>query len=63
MPRPQSGGITGRPYSRRYSRGAVFEVDRYEDFVHVQADAALRNLATRYSYTSSPASAQKSLQK
>ncbi len=29
---------------------AVFEVDRYEDFVHLQADAALRNLASRYSY-------------
>jgi regulator of protease activity HflC (stomatin/prohibitin superfamily) len=29
---------------------AVFDVDRYEDFVHLQADAALRNLASRYSY-------------
>jgi regulator of protease activity HflC (stomatin/prohibitin superfamily) len=29
---------------------AVFQVDRYEDFVHLQADAALRNLASRYSY-------------
>lgn len=29
---------------------AVFQVDEYEAFVHLQADAALRNLATRYSY-------------
>ena len=29
---------------------AVFQVDKYEDFVHTQADAALRNLASRYSY-------------
>jgi regulator of protease activity HflC (stomatin/prohibitin superfamily) len=29
---------------------AVFQVDNYEDFVRVQADAGLRNLATRYSY-------------
>ena len=29
---------------------AVFHVDRYEEFVKVQADAALRNLASRYSY-------------
>jgi regulator of protease activity HflC (stomatin/prohibitin superfamily) len=29
---------------------AVFQVDEYEDFVRVQADAALRNLASRYSY-------------
>src|SRR5262245_37364742 len=29
---------------------AVFQVDSYEDFVRVQADAALRNLASRYSY-------------
>jgi regulator of protease activity HflC (stomatin/prohibitin superfamily) len=29
---------------------AVFHVDDYEDFVKVQADAALRNLASRYSY-------------
>jgi len=29
---------------------AVFQVDKYEDFVHLQADAALRNLASRYSY-------------
>jgi regulator of protease activity HflC (stomatin/prohibitin superfamily) len=29
---------------------AVFQVDDYEDFVRVQADAALRNLASRYSY-------------
>jgi regulator of protease activity HflC (stomatin/prohibitin superfamily) len=29
---------------------AVFEVDDYETFVRTQADAALRNLASRYSY-------------
>jgi regulator of protease activity HflC (stomatin/prohibitin superfamily) len=29
---------------------AVFQVDDYEDYVRVQADAALRNLASRYSY-------------
>lgn len=29
---------------------AVFQVDRYEDFVHLQADAALRNLTSRYRY-------------
>jgi regulator of protease activity HflC (stomatin/prohibitin superfamily) len=29
---------------------AVFQVDRYEEFIHTQADAALRNLASRYSY-------------
>jgi regulator of protease activity HflC (stomatin/prohibitin superfamily) len=29
---------------------AVFQVDDYEEFVHLQADAALRNLASRYSY-------------
>jgi regulator of protease activity HflC (stomatin/prohibitin superfamily) len=29
---------------------ATFQVDKYEDFVHTQADAALRNLASRYSY-------------
>lgn len=29
---------------------AMFEVDNYEDFVHVQSEAALRNLATRYPY-------------
>jgi regulator of protease activity HflC (stomatin/prohibitin superfamily) len=29
---------------------AVFQVDKYEEFVRVQADAALRNLASRYSY-------------
>ncbi len=29
---------------------AVFNVDDYEDFVRVQGDAALRNLASRYSY-------------
>ncbi len=30
--------------------GAVFTVDDYEEFVKIQADAALRNLASRYSY-------------
>ena len=29
---------------------AAFEVDNYEDFVHVQSEAALRNLATRHCY-------------
>ena len=29
---------------------AAFEVDSYEDFVHVQSEAALRNLATRHCY-------------
>lgn len=29
---------------------AVFEVDDYEDFVHIQSEAALRGLATRYPY-------------
>ncbi|MFH1144194.1 MAG: SPFH domain-containing protein [Candidatus Eisenbacteria bacterium] len=29
---------------------AVFEVDDYENFVHVQSEAALRNLATSYPY-------------
>ncbi len=29
---------------------AVFQVDDYEDFVRIQADAALRNLASRYRY-------------
>lgn len=29
---------------------AVFQVDNYEEFVKTQADAALRNLASRYSY-------------
>jgi regulator of protease activity HflC (stomatin/prohibitin superfamily) len=29
---------------------AVFSVDEYEEFVKIQADAALRNLASRYSY-------------
>ena len=31
---------------------ALFEVDDYEDFVGVQSEAALRNLATRYPYDS-----------
>ncbi len=31
---------------------AMFEVDNFEDFVHVQTEAALRNLATRYPYDS-----------
>jgi regulator of protease activity HflC (stomatin/prohibitin superfamily) len=29
---------------------AIFQVDNYEAFVQMQADAALRNLASRYSY-------------
>lgn len=29
---------------------AVFSVDKYEEFVHVQSEAALRNLASRYRY-------------
>jgi regulator of protease activity HflC (stomatin/prohibitin superfamily) len=29
---------------------AVFHVDDYENFVHVQSESALRNLATRYAY-------------
>jgi regulator of protease activity HflC (stomatin/prohibitin superfamily) len=29
---------------------AIFHVDNYEEFVKIQADAALRNLASRYSY-------------
>jgi len=39
---------------------AVFQVDDYEEFVRVQADAALRNLASRYSYDA-PDSDQHSL--
>ncbi len=31
---------------------ACFEVDNYENFVHVQSEAALRNLATSYPYDS-----------
>jgi regulator of protease activity HflC (stomatin/prohibitin superfamily) len=31
---------------------AVFQVDNYEDFVHVQSESALRNLATHYTYDS-----------
>ena len=31
---------------------ALFEVDDYEDFVRVQSEAALRNLATRHPYDS-----------
>ncbi len=31
---------------------AMFEVDDYEDFVSVQSEAALRNLASRYPYDS-----------
>jgi regulator of protease activity HflC (stomatin/prohibitin superfamily) len=36
---------------------AVFQVDNYEDFVRLQADAALRNLASRYSYDAPEADA------
>jgi regulator of protease activity HflC (stomatin/prohibitin superfamily) len=32
------------------SAEAVFEVDDYQNFVHVQSEAALRNLATSYPY-------------
>ena len=32
------------------SAEAAFEVDDYENFVHVQSEAALRNLATQYCY-------------
>ena len=32
------------------SAEAAFEVDDYENFVHVQSESALRNLATQYSY-------------
>ncbi|NIM61929.1 MAG: SPFH domain-containing protein, partial [Acidobacteria bacterium] len=31
---------------------ALFEVDDFEDFVAVQSEAALRNLATRHPYDS-----------
>ncbi|MBI4905896.1 MAG: SPFH domain-containing protein [Acidobacteria bacterium] len=31
---------------------AVFEVDNYENFVHVQSESALRNMATAYAYDS-----------
>ena len=34
------------------SAEAVFEVDDYESFVHIQSEAALRNLATSYPYES-----------
>jgi regulator of protease activity HflC (stomatin/prohibitin superfamily) len=40
---------------------AVFHVDDYENFVHVQSEAALRNLATRYAYDSHGAEDEKSL--
>lgn len=29
---------------------AVFNVDKYEEFIHIQSEAALRNLASRYHY-------------
>lgn len=32
------------------SAKAVFSVDKYEEFVHIQSEAALRNLASRYRY-------------
>jgi len=32
------------------SAEAIFQVDNYENFVHVQSESALRNLATRYPY-------------
>ena len=34
------------------SAEALFEVDNYENFLHVQCEAALRNLATSYPYDS-----------
>ncbi len=34
------------------SAEACFEVDSYENYVHVQSEAALRNLSTSYSYDS-----------
>jgi regulator of protease activity HflC (stomatin/prohibitin superfamily) len=34
------------------SAEALFHVDNYENYVHVQSEAALRNLATAYSYDS-----------
>ncbi|MGB9066969.1 MAG: SPFH domain-containing protein [Candidatus Acidiferrales bacterium] len=34
------------------SAEAVFEVDNYENFVHVQSESALRNMATSYAYDS-----------
>ncbi len=34
------------------SAEAIFEVDDYESFVHIQSEAALRNLATSYPYES-----------
>ena len=34
------------------SAEASFEVDNYENYVHVQSEAALRNLATSYTYDS-----------
>ncbi len=37
---------------------AVFNVDDYEEFVHIQGDAALRNLASRYSYDAPDTDAQ-----
>src|SRR3990170_7080171 len=35
---------------------AVFNVDDYQNFVHVQSEAAVRNLATTYPYDSHDAS-------
>ncbi len=32
------------------SAEAIFEVDDYTSFVHIQSEAALRNLATSYPY-------------
>lgn len=34
------------------SAEAIFEVDNYENYVHVQSESALRNLATAYPYDS-----------
>jgi regulator of protease activity HflC (stomatin/prohibitin superfamily) len=37
---------------------ALFQVDNYDNFVHVQSEAALRNLATRYPYDAHNAEGQ-----
>ncbi|MFK7913389.1 MAG: SPFH domain-containing protein [Pseudomonadales bacterium] len=37
---------------------AVFEVDDYEEFVTIQSESALRNLATTYPYEETPESSQ-----
>ena len=37
-------------YSVESASNAIFNVDDYEQFIHIQADAALRNLASHYRY-------------